>query len=123
MSANDTQVGGEHYKNLDIEPWDVIDTWPVEQRIGFYRGNALKYIMRLGAKDVMTLEAKKAGHYCQKLAEVLTEVGEVSDKGKRATSINAALDEVVWCIHARREYFCSDNAMGELVKTVEGLKQ
>lgn len=120
MSANDTQVGGDHYKNLDIEPWDVIDTWPLEQRIGFYRGNALKYIMRLGAKDVMALEAKKAGHYCQKLAEVLSELPAES---KPVASVNAALEEVVQYIHARQEYFCSVKAMCELIATIQGLMQ
>ncbi len=45
LSANEKQVGGVHYKAMGVEPWDVIDTWPLEQRIGFYRGNALKYIM------------------------------------------------------------------------------
>ena len=68
---NARQVGGSHYKDLGIEPWDVIDTWPIEQQIGYYRGNALKYLMRLGSKDASLKEAKKAQHYCEKLIEVL----------------------------------------------------
>lgn len=70
-TARDTQVGGDHYRKLGIQPWDVVDTWPLEQRIGFYRGNALKYLQRLGSKDAGAQEARKAGHYCQKLAETL----------------------------------------------------
>lgn len=73
MKANETQEGGDHYKTMGVAPWDVIDTWPLEQRIGYYRGNALKYTMRLGAKDESLQEAKKAAHYLQKLIEVLTE--------------------------------------------------
>lgn len=69
--ANSYQVGGDHYKNAAVEPWDVIDTWPYEQRIGYYRGNALKYIMRLGSKDALELEAAKARHYLEKLIEVI----------------------------------------------------
>ena len=69
--ANDTQVGGDHYKNMSVEPWDVIDTWPIEQRIGAYRAGILKYVMRMGTKDMRVQEIRKAGHYCQKLAEVL----------------------------------------------------
>lgn len=65
------QVGGAHYLGMDVQPWDVIDTWPIEQQIGFHRGNALKYLMRLGSKDAGAQEARKAGHYCQKLGEVL----------------------------------------------------
>ena len=71
MNANDMQIGGSHYKDMDIEPWDVIDTWPLEQRIGAYRAGILKYTMRMGTKDDRAKEIRKAGHYCQKLAEVL----------------------------------------------------
>ena len=71
MSANDRQVGGDHYKAMGVEVWDVVDTWPKEQQIGYYRGNALKYIMRLGSKDADTQEALKAQHYLEKLGEVL----------------------------------------------------
>jgi hypothetical protein len=73
-TANAKQVAGEHYMKMDIEPWNVIDTWPVEQRIGFYRGNALKYIMRMGTKDERLQEIEKAGHYIEKLTEVLQDL-------------------------------------------------
>lgn len=75
------QVGGRHYADAPIEPWDVIDTWPWDQRVGFYRGNALKYIMRAGQKKAEGLsssraaaeDVRKAEHYCRKLALVLEE--------------------------------------------------
>jgi len=73
MSANEKQVGGEHYKKMKIQVWDVIDTWPIEQQIGFYRGNVLKYTMRMGLKDIAVGEVGKAQHYAQKLLEVLAE--------------------------------------------------
>ena len=69
--ANDLQFGGRHYKDMKIEPWQVIDTWPMEQRIGAYRAGVLKYIMRLGSKDERLKEAQKAMHYAKKLVEVL----------------------------------------------------
>lgn len=72
-TANDKQEGGTHYKEMPIEPWDVIDTWPLEQQIGFFRGNVLKYTMRLGSKDEMLKEAKKCRHYAEKLVEILEE--------------------------------------------------
>lgn len=71
MSARDRQEGGDHYLSMDIEPWDVIDTWPIEQRIGFYRGNALKYMLRMGTKDTTIQDAKKALHYLEKLVEIM----------------------------------------------------
>lgn len=70
-TANATQVGGTHYKDMGVEPWDVVDTWPKEQRIGYYRGNAVKYLMRLGTKGAAAEDAAKAEHYYRKLMEVL----------------------------------------------------
>ena len=70
-TAKDKQVGGEHYKNMGVEVWDVIDTWSQSERIGYYRGNALKYTMRMGRKDASVQEIKKAVHYLEKLIEVL----------------------------------------------------
>jgi len=69
--AKDSQEGGSHYKEMNVQPWDVIDTWPIEQRIGAYRAGALKYLMRMGSKDEQVKEIKKARHYCEKLIEVL----------------------------------------------------
>lgn len=69
--ANATQEGGDHYKRMGVEPWDVFDTWPLDQRIGAYRANCTKYIMRLDEKDTPLLNAKKLSHYAQKLVEVL----------------------------------------------------
>lgn len=69
--ANSRQVGGEHYKKMDIQPWDVIDFAPKEQKIGFYRYNALKYVMRAGEKGDFKEDIAKAQHYLQKLLEIL----------------------------------------------------
>ena len=73
LKARDIQIGGDHYKNMGVEPWDVVDTWPVEQRIGAYRHGALKYVMRMGSKDISVQEIQKAIHYLEKLVEVLKE--------------------------------------------------
>lgn len=67
------QEGGSHYTEMDLQPWDVVDSWPPAQQIGYYRGNAIKYIMRLGKKDDPLQEAKKARHYLDKLISVLEE--------------------------------------------------
>lgn len=69
--GDNKQDGGDHYTKMEIQPWDVIVSWPMDQQIGFYRGNVLKYIMRIGSKDATLQEAKKAAHYCKKLVEVL----------------------------------------------------
>ena len=71
MNPNSNQVGGTHYTEMAVEPFDVIDTWPIEQRIGAYRAGALKYIMRMGTKDESAQEIAKGRHYMDKLMEVL----------------------------------------------------
>jgi hypothetical protein len=76
--AKDRQVGGNHYKSMGVEPWDVVDTWDIDQQIGYYRGGALKYLMRMGSKDQSVVEIAKGQHYMQKLLEVLHE-----QQGKR----------------------------------------
>ena len=70
-SPRDYQIGGDHYKNMAVEPWDVVDTWPIEQRIGVYRHGVMKYVMRMGSKDEQVQELKKARHYLHKLITVL----------------------------------------------------
>jgi len=71
--ARSYQEGGAHYKQMGVQPWDVIDSWEDDARIGFFQGNALKYLMRMGIKEGQdpVLEIKKARHYCDKLIEVL----------------------------------------------------
>lgn len=73
VDADKRQVGGRHYLAMDVQPWDVIDTWPLEQRIGAYRAGALKYLMRMGSKDESAQEIGKGKHYMEKLLEVLAE--------------------------------------------------
>lgn len=71
-NANATQVGGDHYLAMPVQPWAIIDTWPLEQRVGFYRGNALKYLLRAGSKGDAAEDFAKARHYLDKLTEALT---------------------------------------------------
>jgi len=69
--AMSRQVGGNHYKDKLVQPWDVVDAGPHAQAIGFYRGNAIKYIMRAGDKGPAREDYEKAIHYLQKLLEIL----------------------------------------------------
>lgn len=71
LEANSHQIGGDHYKKMDVQPWDVIDYGPKQQAIGFYRYNALKYVMRAGEKGDFKEDIAKAHHYLQKLLEIL----------------------------------------------------
>jgi hypothetical protein len=70
MKANDMQVGGSHYKDMGVQPWDVMEAVLTrEEFIGFLKGNIIKYAMRQGKKD--SDDASKCNHYCQKLSEIV----------------------------------------------------
>jgi hypothetical protein len=71
MSANEIQVGGDHYTSKKIQPWEAMESWmSPEQFEGFLRGNVLKYIARYKDKDGLK-DVQKARHYLEKLIECL----------------------------------------------------
>jgi len=68
--ADDLQVGGDHYKNMGVQPWKAMESWMTpEQFAGFLRGNAIKYLARCDVKGGIG-DIKKAKHYIDKLIEV-----------------------------------------------------
>ena len=70
MSANAIQIGGSHYKDMPMQPWEVMEAvlTPEEFR-GFLKGNVIKYSMRAGKKEGSD-DAGKAQHYKAKLMEI-----------------------------------------------------
>lgn len=77
MSANDKQVGGSHYTDMAIQPWDVMETvLSHAEFIGFLKGNYIKYSMRAGRKEGASAQqdADKAWHYLDKLNEFLGKI-------------------------------------------------
>jgi hypothetical protein len=69
-TADDLQVGGQHYKDMGIQPWAVMEAVLTHAEfVGFLKGNVIKYAMRQGKKD--SDDANKARHYAVKLAEII----------------------------------------------------
>jgi hypothetical protein len=68
--ADDLQVSGNHYKDMAVQPWTVMEAvlTPEEFR-GFLKGSIIKYSLRQGKKQDSD-DAGKAKHYMQKLREV-----------------------------------------------------
>jgi len=64
MAANDTQVGGNHYKG-GMEPWDYVAI----NGLGFFEGNIVKYVSRWRRKGGVP-DLEKAKHYLEKLIEI-----------------------------------------------------
>ena len=69
--ANLRQVGGSHYIDMGVQPWDAMRSWmSPEEFQGFLRGNAIKYLARCESKGGVQ-DLKKAQHYLEKLIQVL----------------------------------------------------
>lgn len=69
-SADDIQVSGNHYKEMPIQPWALMQAVLTrDEFIGYLKGNVIKYSMRAGRKEGSD-DAGKARHYMQKLKEV-----------------------------------------------------
>ena len=78
-NANQTQVGGDHYKSLgQFQPWDVLKHWltPEEYR-GYQKGVAIAYLAREQSKGG-DQDIQKAAHHLQKLIEVIAEQAAVT---------------------------------------------
>lgn len=75
MSARDSQVGGTHYADKPIQPWDAMKAWMTpDQFEGFLLGSAIAYLARFNAEAPGkggVQDVAKAKHYCEKLLEVL----------------------------------------------------
>ena len=55
----DKQIGGSHYKNFRIQPYEFIS----KNNLSFFQGNVVKYVCRyLNKNGIEDLE--KIKHYC-----------------------------------------------------------
>jgi hypothetical protein len=81
MSANLYQVGGNHYVEQAIQPWDFI----VSNDLGFLEGNIIKYVARYKSKDGID-DLQKAMHYLTKLIEVENERNRQHERLQKAAT-------------------------------------
>jgi len=70
-STKDKQVGGSHYKDMAIQPWEAMEAWltPEEYR-GYHKGVAIGYLARERQKGG-DQDVAKAVHHLQRLLEYL----------------------------------------------------
>lgn len=64
-TANEIQIGGDHYREKTIQPWDFI----AANQLGYFEGNIVKYVSRWQDKGGIN-DLKKARHYLDKLIEL-----------------------------------------------------
>ena len=62
--ASKRQVGGSHYKDMGVQTWDVVDTWPREQQIGYYRGRRLHRCPQQRSDDAGGSQQAAARRWC-----------------------------------------------------------
>lgn len=66
-SSQSYQVGGHHYTDMEIQPWDAMRAWMNSEEFqGYLRGNAIKYIARFRVKGGIE-DLRKAMHYLETL--------------------------------------------------------
>ena len=69
-SALTRQVGGSHYKDMDVQPWEALEAWLTEEEYrGYHKGVAISYLAREQQKGGLE-DIKKAIHHLQRLVEV-----------------------------------------------------
>jgi hypothetical protein len=64
MKASERQVAGTHYKDMPIQPGQFVRA----NNLGWYEGNAVKYICRHKAKNGRQ-DIEKAIHYLELVLE------------------------------------------------------
>jgi len=68
MTNRDIQIGGDHYKNMTLQPIEYI----LKNNMNFCEGNVIKYITRYKDKNGLE-DLKKARHYLDMLIESFEE--------------------------------------------------
>lgn len=72
MPANNRQVGGNHYNQMKIQPWEADEAWSSQEEFrGYLRLTAIDYLARAPFKGQYETDIKKASHVLQKLIEVM----------------------------------------------------
>lgn len=64
-SAFESQIGGNHYKEMAIQPLEYI----VKNNLNFVEGNVIKYVTRYKVKGGLE-DLRKAKHYLDLLIEL-----------------------------------------------------
>ena len=85
----DTQVGGNHYKDMKIQPSECIN----KNELQFAEGNAIKYICRHGSKG-QKQDLEKAKHYIDMIIERDYPAEKIPEKVFLPESDKDAMDDL-----------------------------
>lgn len=73
-SANSQQIGGQHYKQLPIQPWDFIHV----NKLSYMEGSVVEYMCCWKRKGGVE-DLQKAKHYVEKMIELELERNRIAD--------------------------------------------
>lgn len=65
LGAMKHQIDGTHYKDMPIQPWEVIE----KNGLDYFEGSALKYLLRWRRKDGV-IDLDKIIHYVERIKEL-----------------------------------------------------
>jgi len=60
LEPQEKQIGGKHYKNFHIQPYEFIS----KNNLSFFQGNVVKYVCRYLTKNGIE-DLEKIIHYCE----------------------------------------------------------
>jgi len=70
------QIGGDHYKDMSIQPWDALKAWmTLEEYRGYHKATVIDYVAREVSKGGLT-DLRKARHHLDELICTLEALGE-----------------------------------------------
>jgi hypothetical protein len=98
MAANETQVGGEHYKDKAIQPWDYISS----NNMGYLAGCIVKYVSRYEDKNGLE-DLEKAKHFLEKLIEVEQSRTPIIGRAELLKELVPGLNELFGMEYAKLE--------------------
>lgn len=76
FNPRSTQVGGTHYAEMKIQPWDAINVWSTpEMVLGYHINTSVSYLARFRAKGGLQ-DIKKAHHHLSELIRYFEEEEE-----------------------------------------------
>jgi len=67
MKATDTQIGGNHYQQFEIQPIEFIE----RNGLSFIQGNIVKYACRYPHKGCAVDDLRKIKHYADLALQML----------------------------------------------------
>lgn len=76
FNPRSVQVGGTHYAEMKIQPWDAINVWSTpEMVLGYHINTSVSYLARFRAKGGLQ-DIKKAHHHLSELIRYFEEEEE-----------------------------------------------